>query len=190
MTISKYKSGPGFYSVMQEAFSHLSGLPCWGISLQAETWLKLNFGDPYLVVTEPKVDAIATFLKKRRVSVLGEFSLCLWECAWMIAQGDIMVDVYGSDAGALDSALRLLEGQILTSVSLATDPLVCSFRFDLGSTLKVTPPRDGDCDDEDLWTLYDDKRDISFDLIKTGILIKHLGENEWRFPSESVAIII
>jgi len=69
-------------------FERMFGLPCWGVHWDAQTGLRLNFGEPHLETREPKEmppeSRLKTLYTYRSVHVYGEWVLWI-DGLWRLA---------------------------------------------------------------------------------------------------------
>jgi hypothetical protein len=112
--------------------------------------------------------------------------LHVWECNWEIWQvNDTLARTTAFDRRAVDQALRHLKGQVLSSVDVSIAPLTCSFIFDLGGRLVISPYQDFDDERLGLWTLATNRNARSYTLEETGLLVvESAGAEDARYECE------
>src|ERR1700676_478999 len=78
---------------LYRAFAPLIGLPAWFIQRGHGSFLTLEFGAPHLEIREPKVvrpdmdERVAALLRRRQVSLGGEWHLWIYCCHWRVLSG-------------------------------------------------------------------------------------------------------
>jgi hypothetical protein len=136
------------------------GQPCWGASYDPQLNLSINFGRPRLKFREP-VESRSRSLKirqifaKRHVTVRGRWWFWIWCAYWRLELPKRLGNgVTGaSSRRAIRRALKALEGQRLTSVTV--DSLTGRTRLDFDLDTRLEIRRFGPDDDGDMWTLYE-----------------------------------
>jgi len=156
------------------------GLPCWNVRRGISTFLMLEFGEPYLVIDEPQPDHpkihVLSMFKYRQITLRGEYHIRIEEVQWQILQDGMLLAHQRSHA---DEAIRFLDGQILTGVTLDPERGSSVFTFDLGGTLTTTRIEP----DDELWTLYDDHTDYTLTYRGDGKYVYNPGDTP---PNEQV----
>jgi hypothetical protein len=131
--------------------------------------LTLEFGAPHLSVREPIVSRAATServrrnLRRRQISVVGDWHLWIQYCDWKISVADGSADSENFDWRQPDECLRDLDGQRLLGVGGGSSPNSWTFEFELGDVLELWPSTEYEATD-DLWRLYswDDTQNLRF----------------------------
>ena len=137
------------------AFTPLIGLPCRGVYRVQGSIFSFEFGQPHLVMREPRASKSPSARVRRRlaqriVKPVGEWHLLIYACHWRVtASGEAVVDDTGTTE-AIDAAIRELSGQKLTRLVLDAGSCTTTFVLD-GATLS-TWPIENDIDDQ--WSLY------------------------------------
>jgi hypothetical protein len=126
---------------VQRAFSELQDAPCWNVRCSDWSNLRLNFGTPWLSVSEPAIkwDGVAPYRSrhKRLVAIRGQWLLWIYGGYWALLLGDKLLARSSSSDKAKARGAAILNGQKLTSVEIRDDIFSTRFRFDLGCTLNV-----------------------------------------------------
>ncbi len=171
----KILSGKKFIEVR---FAKLVGLPCWQVERGQGSFLTMEFGKPHLRVREPttprrRVSArIRETLMRRFVRPQGEW--CFWVyCAdWQFRmKGKLAGD--SSSKRAIERAIRAMDGQILTGISLYHKKRQTVLHFDLGGRLVITP----NDQESELWHLYE----------PSGKVLTYRADNMFTYQSRSVS---
>lgn len=132
---------------IDEVFDAIVGRPAWGVRLGVGSFVTMEFGEPHLVVVEPRKS-----LKNRRVIPHGEWHFWIYCCNWKARIGDGQYVTSEDDRASLQKAADFLDGQILLSAKIDPQDVKCIFSFDLGGIIELTPYR-GDGPNE-MWLLY------------------------------------
>ncbi len=116
----------------------LIGLFCWGVKPGVGSSLTLEFGDPELDVRDP-VDPssgisskAAATLRRRRVRVLGEWSLWL-RAPWKLVQGESQKN---SESEALEPIAAEIDGRVLEGIETLSSGST-RFRFEGGVVVET-----------------------------------------------------
>ena len=143
--------------IIHEILENLIGLHCWDVYHNRHLNLSLSFGQPIMRIREPeKVKSRNAGVRlrhaHRRVTVRGEWWLWVFSASWKLS-----VKGYGkiTDTSSLKEmrrGLALLDGQILTGVSINPRTSTTEMNFDLGAKLSIQ--RISSRDDNDIWSLY------------------------------------
>jgi hypothetical protein len=143
--------------ITHEVLENLIGLYCWDVYYHHRLNLSISFGQPIVRIREPeRVKSRNAGFRLRRahrlVTVRGEWWLWVFSASWKLS-----VRGYGkiTDASPLKKmrrGLALLDGQILTGVSINPRTSATEMKFDLGAKLSIR--RISPQDDEDMWSLY------------------------------------
>ena len=117
------------------------GKPCWNVRAGYGSFLTFEFGKPHLEMREPIVGKSSSrkareLLARRPIFLHGDWHLWIYCCAWEIfSDGNHFAD--GSTRRGMEKAAEFLNGQKLMEVSLVPRKVLCTFKFDLGGTLKT-----------------------------------------------------
>lgn len=112
-------------SQVEQSFRALYGQPCWPAKRGYGGFLTFEFGEPHLEVDEPRLSRYVFSPKRqekvlqRLVTVHGDWHLWVYCCDWSIAYHGRQLARFGSRPQRVDHALTLLDGQALTTVSVA-----------------------------------------------------------------------
>lgn len=143
-------------NAIKTVFIPLIGLPCWGVDRIQGSILSFEFGQPRLVVREPRAsksssERVRRRLAQRVVKPVGEWHLLIYACHWRILMWGEVLAEDTSKTDAMDAAIRELSGQKLTRLALDAGSCTTTFMLDLGATLTTWPIEN---DFDDLWSLY------------------------------------
>lgn len=150
---------------IQGLFRPLIGQLAWNVRGGYGSFLTLEFGKPHIVVREPIVpspgrsERVQRALRRRRVYVVGDWSLFIQYCDWKISVADGSLDSQ-SIGTAPDECLADLDGQRFVSLDSGPLPNSWKIQFDLGGTLEVWPSTAYEATD-DLWHLRSWNGDIA-----------------------------
>jgi hypothetical protein len=142
-------------------FEPVLGLHAWGVSHGYGSFVTLEFGNPELRIQTPRLvpihlDGAPSKTERRVVRARGQWHLWIYCCDWSISINEIQLAHNESDDARIERALSILNGQILTNVSVkgATQT---TFDFDLGAALTTwaSPPDSYDGEDVEQWYLYE-----------------------------------
>jgi hypothetical protein len=134
----------------------------WWVRRGADDVLRLEFGNPHLVVHEPmplSQDASRTVidvLGRRLVEPTGKWHLFVEDGDWAVVTKSCGTRRFDTDHARADAALRQLDGQRLTSVDYLHGTKSWHLRFDLGGSLTINrcTPADNARSAESVWTLF------------------------------------
>lgn len=144
---------------IEKIFEPLYGHPCWNAKSGYGSFLTMEFGEPHLVIREPRVAGPETSDRRRRdlarrhVYLRGAWHLWIYCSEWHVYTGDTLIgdsDLEGSTKERIDLAAAELDGQVLTRVTLDPHRGSSVFYFDLGSRLETRPYEP----DTKQWYLY------------------------------------
>ena len=156
-------------NLIEEAFAPLRDLPCWNVQIGFASWLKLDFGEPWIDTWEYP-ERITPGGKRRpprrSVFVRGQWHLSTIYCEWIVFDQNSRIGGSESPERLKERAARFLNGQKLISVLVEPHFGATTFLFDLGGKLvtraylsrrglRVTPP-----DHHDQWTLFEPSGDV------------------------------
>jgi hypothetical protein len=141
---------------IEESFRNLYGKPCWHVNPGYGSFLTLEFGEPHLEIREPIVAAksvsarVRRDLARRAIYIHGEWHLWIYCCNWEVLSGSKCIGD-GATRAKMRRAAEFLDGQALTGFSMSLQDMSCTFKFDLGATLKTWPYDD----DSEQWMLFE-----------------------------------
>ncbi len=140
--------------VFDRCFRKLYGKPCWNTKSGYGSFITLEFGEPHLVVREPRNSAtkskkVRNLFARRLVTVRGDWHLWIYCCNWYVYSRRKLVGD-SSSVKATQKAIRFLDGQALVGASFSFRGCRSVFEFDLGARLTTTP---FDTESEQ-WMLY------------------------------------
>ena len=141
------------------ALKSVLGLPCWQVRWDNQVGLDMNFGAPRLEIREPRASTskslrVRQLFAQRGVYLKGTHWLVAAPEVWRLRLGDGFEVRRTSSAKRLDIAVARLSGEKLRTLEINARTGATTFRFDLGSTLEVRPPRQLHDDDLELWSLH------------------------------------
>ena len=132
-------------------------MPAWFIQRGHGSFLTLEFGAPHLEIREPKVvrpdmdERVAALLRRRQVSLGGEWHLWIYCCHWRVLSGSEEIAWSEASDKEIDAAAKELDGQVLTAAEADPAQGTSVFEFDQGATLQTWPYG---CGDDIQWMLY------------------------------------
>ena len=143
------------------------GLPCWQVRWDGQVGLDMNFGEPHMVVRQPrKSDSssarVRALFARRAVFLRGTHALVAYPGCWRLRTSDGAVVRESHSVKRLNSAVGRLSGEI--PVGLAIDPFTgrSEFFFDLGGRVSVRwPPGVAIDDDAELWSMHSRSRYVA-----------------------------
>jgi len=124
----------------------------WSTSLGIGTYLTMEFGQPHLTVREPMTarmgatERVRDLLSRRKVSIVGDWTLWIQEADWLVCQSGRCVGVNDPD---LRTFLDCLNGQRLMNARFDEH---LELEFDLGASVRLSPSVSKQ-DDIALWSL-------------------------------------
>ncbi len=129
---------------IEDVFSKLYGLPCWGVHWDGQVGLRMHFGCPRLETREPvasqprpgKQDVMRIY---RWVRVEGEWELWVGPAFWKLYgfRDDLPVVRGSSSYRRIQMGLARLDGQKLVRAVIDPRSALTRFEFDLGVVLEV-----------------------------------------------------
>jgi len=185
-------------SIIDDVFMPIYGKPCWSVQPSLGSSLNFNFGDPRLVIKEPREPkpSASTEANRRRarreVSVRGAWQLWISFCGWRFYSHDDEIGTSISPKDDIDKVIAEVDGQALVQVVVEEDG-VTIFKFDLGGWLETYPVVTPDDSEEtmDCWTLFEPSG-MAFTLRKDGKYLHKPGkarstDEDWLalFPKPS-----
>lgn len=132
---------------IEDVFAPLIGLPAWRVTAGVGSFLTMEFGNPHLEIREP-----IKSLKNRGVYPKGEWHFWIYCCDWKAYIGNGQYVTSEEDRASLQKVASFFDGQILLSAKLDTESVKCTFSFDLGGVIELTPYLDGEANE--MWLLY------------------------------------
>lgn len=138
---------------VDDVFDALVGEIAWSVQRGHGSWIAMEFGRSHLQVREPIISQAALprareNAARRRVFVRGQKRLLIMDSAWSITAWSKACRHTDANA-AIDSVLRLIDGQQLISVSFRKRENSLTLGFDLGGALSVWPCQGRAC----LWSV-------------------------------------
>ena len=98
---------------------------------------EVRFGEPRRTPTH--LGGGLEFALRRRVTIVGQWTLSIEQCQWEVMVGDDCLAHSESDELTLRGALRVIDGQALVAVDTDSSTAITRFEFDLGAVLTVRP---------------------------------------------------
>ncbi len=149
-------------SIVDTVFMPLYGKPCWSVRLSLGKSLSFEFGDPRLIIREPKVpkrevsENVRRYFARRQVKVKGLWHLWVSFSGWRFYQHDKEIGTSITPEDELKAVINEIDGQALQKVTVETDG-VTTFQFDLGGLLETYPVIHPDDTPETMscWTLFE-----------------------------------
>jgi hypothetical protein len=144
---------------VQDLFKPLLGQFAWNVDGGVGSMLTLEFGTPHIIVREPRVpspggsERVRRHLRRRHVTVRGDWHLWIQYCDWKISVSDGSCDSESFDWRQPDECLADLDGQRLIGVGSGSLPNSWKFEFDLRGVLELWPSTEYEAADN-LWSLY------------------------------------
>lgn len=141
--------------VFDRCFRMLYGKPCWNTRSGYGSFITLEFGEPHVVVREPrkstaKSNKVGNLFARRSVAIRGDWHFWIYCCNWYVySRGKLVGD--SSSVQAIQKAITFLDGQALVGASFGFRGCRSVFEFDLGARLTTTP---FDTESEQ-WMLYE-----------------------------------
>ena len=139
------------------AFEPILGCPAWQVKKGYGSFLTLEFGEPSLVIDEPREPRRP---RNRIVTIRGDWHLWIYCCNWEIAQDGKRLAHSESDDEIIAKATAQLDGQCLERLWMEPGTVVTHFEFDLGAVLKTFPYDDDDDEPNEQWMLYEPSGDV------------------------------
>ena len=130
--------------LLQKLLRNVYGKPAWYVRKGYGSSITFEFGKPKLEVWQ---EALRTSKKagrkypRRLARVYGDWHLWIFCCDWVIRQDGRKVCHSDSENEKIEKACSMLNGQILTKVSVNSETATSEFQFDLGGLLRATPYR-------------------------------------------------
>jgi len=148
-------------SIIEDVFKPIIGTPAWNVCRGVGTTLTFEFGDPHLVIREPRKVKSSSSLKVRRhlarrsIQVRGAWHLWITWCEWEAYHSERLIGSHSSPTRIINNVAREFDGQVLISVTVQ-QPSLTTFEFDLGGKLVTMPGmRDEEISEmNDQWSLF------------------------------------
>jgi len=143
----------------------------WWVRRGADDVLRLEFGNPHLVIHEPMQlsqfasRTVIDVLGRRMVEPTGKWHLFVEDGDWAVVTKSCGTRRFDTDHVRADAALRQLDGQKLTSVDYIYGMNSWHLQFDLGGSVTInrSTPADNARNEESVWALfYEDGAWFSF----------------------------
>jgi hypothetical protein len=177
-------------SIIDDVFAPIYGKPCWSVQPGLGSSLQFNFGDPRLVIREPrepKSSASAEANRRRahrEVRVRGAWYLWISFCGWRFYNHDEEIGSSISSKDVINKVISEVDGQALVQVVVEEEGGTI-FKFDLGGWLETYPviTLDDFRETMDCWTLFEPSG-MAFTLRKDVRYLYKLGkavskEQDW-----------
>ena len=124
-------------------FAPVIGRPCWNVRPGAGTAFMMEFGEPRLDIREPiastsESDKVRTLLARRRIDIVGDWSLVIEFCRWQVYKNDVLVASSGADPVEIGVVVEALGGQRLLAASADGSAGTSHFEFDLGGVIETS----------------------------------------------------
>lgn len=129
---------------LQSILRKIYGNPAWGVRKGYGSSITFEFGKPKLEVRRRLIrpnQKAGIRHRQRLARVYGDWHLWIFCCNWEIRQDGRKLCHSESQDKKIERACSILNGQILTKVSVNSDAAISVFCFDLGGCLQTTPYR-------------------------------------------------
>lgn len=148
-------------TIIDDVFKPIIGRPAWNVKKGIGSTLTFEFGDPHLVINEPKAakpnssKQLQRNLRRRRIRVSGAYHLWIEWCDWKAYNSGKLIGDHLSSTRIIKKVASELDGQALINI-IIQKPCFTTFEFDLGGRLETMP---GETDNEigelnDQWSLF------------------------------------
>jgi hypothetical protein len=131
-------------TIIEDVFQPIIGKPAWNVVKGVGTTLTFEFGDPHLIIREPKTvnptasNFVRQHFRRRSVKIRGEWHLWIQWCEWQAFYSGALIGDHSSSTRILKKVASELDGQAL--VNIRVQRLSCTtFDFDLGGKLETIP---------------------------------------------------
>lgn len=149
-------------SIVDDIFNPILGKPAWNVQYGIGSFLTFEFGDPHLVIREPREAkpgasrSVQRHLARRWIRVRGAWHLWIEHGEWRAYNLGKIIGDSNSSKRILKKIASQFDGQALVRASVSEQADTC-FEFDLGGILEVFP---GTPDVElpemnDQWSLFE-----------------------------------
>lgn len=123
---------------LQAVLRPILGKPCWQARQGYSSFITCEFGEPQLN-TYHRPDRSGNKEKRRRIRVAGSHHLWIEQCEWWIYENDeILANSESSDEVIADAVDRI-DSQIFESADILNTTGCCTFRFEGGLEIRMTP---------------------------------------------------
>lgn len=134
------------------AFAPILGRPAWQVKQGHGSFLTLEFGEPRLLIDEPKERRGRRY---RIVTIRGDWHLWVYCCSWDIFQDGERLAHSESDHQTIEKATNQLDGQHLEKLWIEPGTVATRFEFDLGGILSTFPFESDDDEPNEQWMLFE-----------------------------------
>jgi hypothetical protein len=134
-----------------KVFANIIGKPAWLVRRGYASYLTFEFGEPHLEFREPIPDSKIGLLRRRNISVRGDWHLWIRSCDWRVTVDGGEVARSESADHLIDAAARALDSRQLLAVDVDRTGS-CRFTLELGALLETTPYDDDRQTDQ--WLLF------------------------------------
>ena len=130
--------------VFRNAFKPIFGKPCWKFQRGYASFLTMEFGEPHLMIRNPKkIKSNDPQRKKhwdrRHIYIRGNWHLWIHMSHWEAFSNGKLIGTGDDDNEVIDEVANELDGQKLVSVQIIRKNIQTIFEFDLGGRLEVLP---------------------------------------------------
>lgn len=131
-------------AIVEKVWTPVYGKPCWNVKQGYGSFLTLEFGNPHLEIREPQTTIgqvsarVRRLYERRLVIVHGDWHLWIYCCQWKLWNKTKLRCNSESSSRSIRNALRDLNGQALTYVSVNPKNGASEFGFDLGGRLETS----------------------------------------------------
>ena len=136
---------------ISKVFADIIGKPAWLVRRGYASYLTFEFGEPHLEFREPIPESKLELLRRRNISVRGEWHLWIHSCDWHVTVDGGEVAHSESADHVIDAAARALDSRQLLAVDVDR-PGSCRFAFESGALLETIPYDDDR--ETDQWLLF------------------------------------
>lgn len=159
-----------------EMFATVVGEYVWFVRISEDRVLRMEFGDPYLNIREPRLgrqpstEAVERTLRCRIATPTGTSSMFVEHGLWRVESHGLDCSRSDDELGGAERILRCLSGQKLSEIQIKRHDKILILLFDLGGRLEI----DGDVNSEDgnQWILFFKQgRILAHDTIR-GLLVE------------------
>ncbi|GHD58451.1 hypothetical protein [Jeongeupia chitinilytica] len=124
--------------------------PCRGARHGHGSFITAEFGAPQLMVREGIPTAKYESLQRRKITVSGQWHLCIYCCNWIYEEFDQILAHSESTDIEIHQAVERLDSLKLIQVEIASASGATTFLFEGGGQLRTTPYDS----EEELWYLH------------------------------------
>jgi hypothetical protein len=129
-------------NLVQRIFKRVYGRPSWRVRKGVGSSITFEFGKPSLKVLGKVLQPNKKTGRKyprRMAHMRADWHLWIYCCDWEIRQDGRRICHSESADKRIEQACTILDGQILTKVTVTPRTLQTDFHFDLGGHLRTTP---------------------------------------------------